>query len=237
MWHASFFVSFAPAQAQIAGLPAPFLSNSAEIWTGVDATRHAWSTYAGATWAPAGKLTDPGLRLRAGGGYGEYRYAAKIGRETLSIYGTAAFADLLVGYQMAFGNLTLKAFAGGAFDGHLLEPFDQNNKVNGSATGAKLVGEAWLNITPATWAQLDASYATAHSAYFSRLRLGFRVTHGISVGLEGGSFGNEASRNGRGGAFARYEWLGGELSVSGGVSGDIAAPRNPYGTLVYLMRF
>ena len=125
------------AHAQIAGLPSPFLSGRAETWTGAEATRHSWSTYTGVNWSPFGKLGEDGVRLRLSGGYGEYRYAARVDGVTQSIYGTAAFADLLVGYQMAFGGLTLKAFAGATFDGHLLDPFDETNKTEGTATGVK----------------------------------------------------------------------------------------------------
>jgi hypothetical protein len=219
--------------AQVGGLPAPFISRTAEVWTGIDATRHSWAVYTGAAWSPLGTLDQDGLRLRFSGGYGEYRYEGASQR----IYGTVTFADLLAGYQMGLGALTLKAFVGATFDGHSLLPFDAGNRVNGEATGAKGVLEAWLNLTPVAWAQLDLSYATAHESYFSRLRLGYRVTNTVSLGVEGGAFGNTASDSGRAGGFVRYEWPGGEMSVSGGVSGDIAAPRNPYGTLVYTMRF
>lgn len=227
--------SSAPAHAQFAGLRPPFFSGTAEAWAGADATRNAWSSYTGFNWAPFGKLVDAGWRMRLAGGYGEYRYEG--GRPRQSIYGSAAFADLLVGYQMAFGDLTLKAFAGATFDGHLLAPFDETNPVNGSATGAKAVVESWLNLSPSAWLQVDGAYGTAHAGYTTRVRIGWRAMHSISLGVEGGAFGNEASRSSRGGAFVRYEWLAGELSVSGGVSGDIAEPRNPYGTFVYLTRF
>lgn len=231
----AFLSSSSPAHAQFAGLPPPFFSGTAEAWAGVDTTRNSWSSYAGFNWAPFGKLVDAGWRMRLAGGYGEYRYEGGTPRQ--SIYGTSAFADLLAGYQMAFGDLTLKAFAGATFDGHLLDPFDEGNPVNGAATGAKVVLESWLNLSPSAWLQLDGAYATAHAGYTTRARIGWRATRSISVGLEGGAFGNEASQSGRGGAFVRYEWLAGELSLSGGVSGDIAEPRNPYGTFVYLTRF
>ncbi len=227
------------AEAQIGGLPSPFMSSSVETWSGAEATRHSWSMYTGATWAPLGKVTDEGLRLRLVGGYGQYRYSAPIDRTPTSIYGTVAFADLLVGTQMAFGPLTLKAFAGAAFESHTLDPIDTDNAVLGPARGAKWVVEGWLNLTPTLWVQADLANSTAHDGYFRRVRLGWRLTNTVSIGVEGGSFGNASSRNenGRGGAFARYEWLGGELSVSGGLSGDIAAPRNPYGTVMYMTRF
>lgn len=210
---------------------------SGEAWVGADVIRHAWSVYSGGTWAPFGKLQDDGFRLRMVGGYGQYRYQGSIDAQAQTVYGTSTFADVLAGYQMGLGALTLKAFAGATFDGQLLDPFDAGNPVNGNATGAKGVLEAWLNLTSNTWAQTDLSYSTAHRAYFSRLRLGYQVTGGVSLGVEGGAFGNAASDSGRAGGFLRYEWLGGEVSVSGGVSGDIAAPRNPYATFVYLMKF
>lgn len=225
------------ARAGDGGLPAPFASGAVEWWSGADAIRHSWSTYSGVNWSPFGKIAQDGLRVRLSGGYGEYRYPGSIGGRTETIYGTAAFADLLVGYQWGLGALTLKAFGGATFDGHVLTPFDGNNPVNANATGAKGVVEGWLNINPATWAQVDLAYGTAHASYNSRLRVGHRIANGLSIGVEGGGFGNAASDNGRLGGFARYDWLGGEVSVSGGVSGDIAAPRNPYGTLVYLMKF
>lgn len=218
-------------------LPSPLMSGRAELWTGAEATRHAWSGYSGVNWSPFGALQDNGFRLRLVGGYGEYRYRTAIDGRHVKVNGVANFADLLAGYQMGLGAMTLKAYAGATFDGHVLEPFDAGNPVNGRATGAKGVIEGWLNLTTSAWAQVDAAYGTAHSAYSSRLRLGYRLNQGVSLGVEGGAFGNAASDSGRGGGFARYEWLGGEMSVSGGVSGDIEKPRNPYGTLTYLMRF
>ncbi len=226
-----------PALAQTANLPPPFMTGAVEAWAGTDLTRHSWSSYTGLTWSPLGKLAEEGVRLRLAGGYGEYRYATEISRRNRSIYGTATFADLLAGYQTNWGALTLKAFVGATFDSHVLAPFDPGNSVNGAATGAKAVVESWINLTPSAWMQLDGAIASAHHAYNSRLRLGYRVTPTLSLGLEGGGFGTAASDSGRGGGFARYEWLGGEVAMSGGVSGDVAAPRNPYATIVYLTRF
>lgn len=225
------------ARAADDGLPTPFVTGAVEWWSGADAIRHSWSTYSGVNWSPLGKLAADGLRLRVSGGYGEYRYSGWVGGHTGAIYGTAAFADLLAGYQMSLGALTLKAFAGATFDGHFLSPFDADNPVSAKATGAKGVVEGWLNISKATWAQADFGYATAHASYSSRLRVGHRIATGLSLGVEAGQFGNEASDSSRMGGFARYDWLGGEISVSGGMSGDIAAPRNPYATLVYMTKF
>ena len=234
-WLFASLLSVAPTTA--ASLPSPFMSGALETWTGGEATRHSWAAWSGATWSPFGMLDRDGWRVRLSGGGGRYTYDTTIDRTPQSIYGTSAFADLLVGYQMGLGDMTLKVFGGATFDGHLLTPFDGANPVDGGATGAKAVAEAWINWTPSLWTQVDLAYATAHDSYSSRIRAGYRLTRSLSVGAEAGAFGNMASDNLRGGGFVRYEWLDGEISASAGVSGDIAADRNPYASLVYLKRF
>ena len=208
-----------------------------ETWVGGEATANVWSLYSGLTWAPLGSIREDGLRVRLAGGAGRYNYNAVIDGERTKVLGASSFGDLLVGYHVSNGPLTVKAFAGASFDGHLLTPFDPANPVSNRMIGAKAVLEAWLNIGDADWAALDLSWSSAHDSYFSRLRLGHRLGPSLSIGPEGGAYGNRASNNGRAGGFVRYEWDGGEVSASGGVTGDIAKPATPYATLVYLSRF
>lgn len=210
---------------------------SIEVWAGADATSHTWSLYTGLTYAPFGPLAAEGLRLRIIGGYGEYRYQGGAQVDDATVNGSVTFADLLIGYQTKFAATTIKAFAGINADLQHLDPDDPDNVVSGDEIGWKAVLEGWTDITPATWAALDLSFASAHDSFSSRLRLGYRLWPELSVGVEAGAFGNAESEAGRGGAFVRYEWAGGEISVSAGVSGDIASPSNPYGTLTWLSRY
>ena len=214
--------------------PAPA---SSESWFGAEATANVWSIYSGLTWAPLGSVREDGWRVRLASGYGQYRYRTSIDGERQQVHGTAGFADLLVGYHVTTGDLTVKAFAGANFDGHALTPFDPGNPVADRMIGAKAALETWLTLGANDWAALDLSYSVAHASYYSRLRLGHRILPDVSIGLEGGAYGNRASDNARGGGFLRYAWDGGEISASGGVSGDIAKPTTPYATLVYLSRF
>lgn len=221
-----------------ADLPSPFLSGALEVWSGGEMTRGTRGAWTGMNWAPLGKIEDPGFRVRFAGGSGQYRTDDKQMGQSLSIYGTSAFADLLVGYQWSLGATTLKLFAGGTFNGQLQVATSDAYPEIATATGAKVVAEAWINITPETFAQIDLSAATAHRSYTSRVRYGYRLTRAIALGLEGGSIGSEEGRTLRAGLFARYEWLGGEISASGGLaSDDSAVRRTPYGGLVYLKRY
>ena len=227
---------FAAAHAADAP-PKPETPPSFESWLGVEATPDVWSVYSGVTWAPAGSVREDGVRVRVASGVGAYRYRTFIDGVRYRIYGVTGFGDVLGGYQAALGALTIKAFAGVTYDGHALRPDDPSNAVDDGKIGGKAVLETWLNLGPGDWVSLDLSGASAHQTYYSRLRLGHRLTPQLSVGLEGGAFGNEKTDNGRGGGFIRYEWDKGEISASGGVTGDIAKPTTPYATLLYLSRF
>ena len=208
-----------------------------ETWLGAEATPNVWSIYTGATWAPFGSVREDGWRVRLASGVGVYRYRTLIEGERFRIYGVTGFADVLAGYQATLGALTVKAFAGANMDGHALRPDDPGNPVDDGKIGGKVVLETWLNLGASDWMALDLSAASAHQTYYSRLRVGHRLVPQLSVGLEGGAFGNEKSDYGRGGGFVRYEWERGEISASGGVTGDIARPTTPYATVTYLSRF
>jgi hypothetical protein len=214
---------------------------SHEVWLGAEATERAWSIYSGLTWAPLGSIDSAGLRFRASGGSGSYHYRGTIYGAPASIYGTPAFADLLVGYQMGFGPLTLKAFVGASFDRHWLEPYDTANALAGQETGVKAAVEGWLNLTSKTWVALDLAATAAHASYNSRLRLGYRALPDLSLGLEAGGFGNVAGDSRRIGGLIRYEWRGGEISVSGGITKEIHGerdpPSTPYVAMTYLTKF
>jgi hypothetical protein len=183
-----------------------------------------------------------------------------------------AFADLLVGYLMRFGPLTAKSFVGASVIGHDIQPFDEDNLVIGDDIGVKSVVELWLNIGNDAWGSLDVTWSSAHETRSARTRIGYRVQPMLSIGLEGGlnidaqgdcDLGlkkTEACKEqldhlplgeaedvslldyARVGTFVRYEWAGGEVSLSGGALGgsfkhDISTDVAPYVTVNVLAQF
>ena len=215
-----------------------------EIWAGADAFRQVWSLYAGGTYAPFGSVRQDGFRVRAVAGYGAYRYSSArwtgLATQQVQFHGSIAFADLLAGYQQQMGPLTIKILGGLTIADRSVDDPDASNL--GSRVGGKGVFEAWWNVTDQVWASLDLSWSTLDSVYGSRARVGWRWWPQLSVGVEGGAAGNWDYDTARVGAFARYEWTTGELSVSGGVSGD--GPSNgfvdvhgPFATFNVLTRF
>jgi hypothetical protein len=184
----------------------------AEVWSGGEVFHHFWSIYSGATVAPFGGVRDDGFRLRAVAGTGDYGA------------GGASAGDILVGYHLQLGSVTIKVFGGFTIAQFRPDPGEPWPALKGVEYGGKGVLEAWWAISDQAWASLDLSIGSTHLEYGSRVRLGWRLWPELSAGLEGGSGGTAEAAlerdTSRVGAFLRYEWDTGEVSVSGGWAVD-----------------
>jgi Cellulose biosynthesis protein BcsS len=176
--------------------------------------------------------------------------------------GQTRFADVLAGYQWSQGNLTLKAFAGASFVVDAVSPVDPYATWTGTFEGAKVVVEAWYNINPSLWTAIDLDYATIAHSYRARARIGWRVLPHWSIGLDAGArrFRDTGARligDGyenviavRIGGLLRYDWDGGEVSLTVGHTFDHATPGiagqglkrhwisgDPFASVTVLMKF
>lgn len=216
-----------------------------EVWAGADASSNVWLFYSGGTVAPFSHMFDDGLRLRFAGGYGCYTYEGyrREGHkaELASFKGRMSFTDVLVGYLKRFGPLTAKGFVGASAIGHDITPLDPSNPVQGLDYGPKVVLELWLNMGPDAWSSVDLNWTSAHQTYAAQARTGYRVLDEVSVGVEARIDGNALDKDARGGAFVRYEWQGGEISIAGGVAGqffeDAMSMTTPCATATWLMQY
>lgn len=210
-----------------------------EVWAGAGISSHAWSIYSGVTLAPFGAVTADGWRLRLVGGYGEYDYrtvwALTGNRQTFR--GAFSFAEALVGYQHQWGTVTVKAFIGVAAETHRLTPPDPDNEVIGYDAGVKGALETWIDVTPQYWASLDLSWTSVFNGYAARLRAARRITPDWSIGVEGAAMGNLEYDGGRAGAFLRYTWGSGEVSISAGSAVDRSLDDGAYVNLNALYRY
>jgi Cellulose biosynthesis protein BcsS len=243
-----------------------------EVWTGADVSARSWLVYSGATVAPWSAIHSDGFRLRTVLGYGQYQYDGEIdhssfdrGQQTFKA--NTAFVDVLAGYQVQWRQVTAKAFVGVSFIDHTIAPYDVENFSVGGEFGVKGVIEIWMNTGPRSWSSLDVSYTTAHETGAIRTRSGYRLTPHWSVGGEGGlnldgqgqckmrlkqqidcrlndndTLPKSLTDFGRMGLFARYEWDGGEVSVSGGALGQVFNSESdiqfePYATVNWIMKF
>ena len=252
-------------------LPAPSVAHSQskpftrEVWSGADVSSDVWLIYSGATIAPYSGIHENGLRLRAVAGYGQYSYQGFPSEKKFDA--TTVFADVLAGYLYRLGPLTVKGFAGVSFVDHHVTPFDTENISIDGEWGPKGVIELWYNSGPRSWSSLDLAYTSAHDTASARMRSGYRIFPELSIGVEG-AFNIDGQAQcklrlslqkgchldagdtdvksildfGRTGLFVRYEWTGGEVSVSAGGLGrvmdeDGAFNLDPYVTANWIMQF
>lgn len=227
---------------------------SRELWAGADAGVHNWLVYSGGTYAPWGDIHQDGIRLRSTAGYGRYDFDVTRGgpQTTLHIEATKTYGDAMIGYQARFGELTAKAFVG--YAGLQTELRTRDRRGVEALSGVKGALELWLNIGNDAWASADVSYADTRETASIRIRSGYRVIPTISAGAEvvlnhARMFDMVEDRRideGRLGLFVRYEWFGGEISGSAGVSGDISSnleatdllrTTSAYGTVNWIVQF
>jgi hypothetical protein len=215
-----------------------------ELWTGAEVFKQVWAIYAGGQYAPFGGVHQDGFRLRMVGGYGAYRYTSSrwtaLTTQEVTFHGSVTFADLLAGYHHQLGSLTIKIFGGLTVADRVVD--DPEARDAGTRLGEKAVVETWWNVTDQVWASTDLSWSSLGKVYGSRARVGWRWWPQLSVGLEGGATGSWDYDTARIGGFARYEWASGELSVSGGASGDgpssgFVHVHGPFATINILTRF
>lgn len=253
-------LSLLPGAMPAPAAEAPPSPPSVEAWTGAEIADDVWMLYGGATIAPSGGLATSGFRLRAAGGYGQYRYdgwsPALPGRITRHV-AQVTFAEAMLGWQVRFGALTAKAFAGLAMLEHAVDPgITSALLTKGEDYGPKGALELWLDIGRSAFASFDANWTGAHDTYAGRLRVGYRLSGPLSVGLEAGVSGHASATNAirlladerprpaaRVGAFARYELSSGEISLSAGLAARRwEAAENPdvedvYATVNWLSKY
>ena len=225
-----------------------------EISGGGEVAGPAWSAYATTTIALSamgiggpGGIREDGWRLRTGAGYWQYsdrpvKWVPGVGETRVALKRNGSFADLLLGYHKSLGPLTIKAYGGVAYSNEswLQDGLDDGSP--GSAFAAKVLVESWLNLTPMSFAQLDAGWTSLRDTITARARLGYRITPSLSLGLEAGYWSNVDAESDAGvtawryGGFVRYEWGSGEISLSAGGADDSYATHF-YATANALLRF
>jgi len=192
--------------------------------TGTDITGNSLFGYAGGVWAFGNPLDEPGLRIKALGGFGDYAYDGTLplagGSVPARFNGEVFLAELLLGRMWQHEQWTVKLYGGVEYVDHRVSPRDASNPVRGSRWGAKVKLESWRNIGARAFLSLDASYGTAFDDYWILGRLGRSVGTRLSGGIEAGALGNEGYDTGRAGAFLRYRLKGAEITLSGGATGD-----------------
>ena len=173
---------------------------------------------ASATGSATGTLRDSGARLRVQAIGGRYEYTTGGGTP---VTGTQVEGSLLAGYEWVGARSAVAAYLGVTARDNQISVADPHNPVVGTTVGLKGVLEAYAEPTARTMASGYASYATAHNAYFGRLRFGYDVGDRIFVGPELAALGDDFFQQWRIGAHVTGLRLGPfDLALAAGVLSD-----------------
>jgi hypothetical protein len=199
-------------------------------FSGFDVSKHSYSGNVGALIAPFRDLDTSGLRFWMFGDGGVYKYPAGGG----SIRGTYESGDVLAGYGFEGDFYSINLLAGFNAINHTLSDVDPENRVQGTAFGAKVRADAWVNPTPKTLTYGEAEYSTAFRTYYTKAKFGYDITNGkeIFLGPELAALGDERFNQWRVGAHLTQMKFGKvQVDVSAGYAKDSVVGNGAYGTV------
>lgn len=212
-----------------------------ELFAGGAFSGDEWYVYSGLTQSLFDGITRDGWRVRAVGGYGRYHYRGFLninGKATeVPVTGTQLVTEGLLGYQIQWGPMIGKVFAGISAQTHILDPVDIRNVKQGQSYGAKLVGETWWNIGQLGFASFDGWWSSNYGDVGLQARTGIRVTSWLSLGTEAAWFDGSDLEVIRGGAFAFLKSAYGDVQLAAGVSTSEDEDVTTYASLAYQLRF
>jgi opacity protein-like surface antigen len=195
-----------------------------------DTSKYSYGGLVGTLIAPYKDLDTSGLRFYMEGEGGVYKYPS----DGKFIRGDTESGDALVGYAFEGDFYSINLLAGANAINHTLSDFDPDNKVQGTAFGAKAREDAWINPTPKTLVYEEAEYSTAFRTYYSKLKFGYDFTNGkeIFIGPEVGALGDERFNQWRVGAHFTQMKIGIiQVDVSAGYAHDSIVGAGAYGTI------
>ena len=223
-----------PARAGIYGAAAKSEDDEAAgrvlAFSGFDVSKNSYGGLVGTLIAPYRDLDTSGLRFYMLGEGGVYKYPAG----DRSIRGAYEGGDVLAGYGFEGDFYSINLLAGLNAINHTLSQIDLENQVQGTAFGAKVHADAWVNPTPKTLTYGEAEYSTAFRTYYTKAKFGYDFTNGkeIFVGPEFVALGDERFNQWRVGAHLTQVKFGKfQVDVSAGYANDSIVGRGAYGTI------
>lgn len=201
----------------LAGLrPADAADPRLDIFGGFSAQPYSVFGYFGGVAAMNGNLTVDGFLTRLAGGVGGYSYQTLPGvRQAVS----QQQADAMLGYQFHFNATRLAAYAGVEMQNH--ENADQSALIRGAALGAKGQLEIYSPIGERFFGFALGTLSSNYRSYYTKAKIGYRITDDISFGPEGMAQGNsEFDQTSVGGALG-FKLLRSEFYLSGGYLWDL----------------
>jgi len=206
------------------------VANRAFLFAGADLTRNYSFVWTGLTSIPFGEIGEDGLRLRAMGGTGQYRYrtdAFSSGENR----GSVTSGELLVGNRVTIGPAILTGYAGlDAKDYRLRNP-DPGNPESGSRLGIKAAFEVYARTASDRFATAYGNISSVFATYALRVALHHELAPGLALGVESGLLGDRRYDEQRAGLIATLTIPKASFTAAVGVARNSGDGSGAYMTL------
>jgi hypothetical protein len=206
------------------------VANRAFIFGGIGAGKDSVFAWSGFTAIPFAKLGEDGFRLRAMGGYGQYRYrtsAVADGENT----GTITSGELLAGNRMSFGATVLTGYIGLDAKNYRLQEADPKNPETGSRVGIKAAFELFTRTAPGWFVTAYGNISSVFGNYSLRGAVNHEFTPGFAFGAEAGLLGDERYDEQRFGLIATMTFTKGSVTAAADVAHSSDNGSGTYTTL------
>jgi hypothetical protein len=174
--------------------------------------------------------------------------------------GKSVFADALVGYTMNYGSLWISAFGGAAYEERVVD----GDGAAQQSLAPEVAMDLWIRAGDTAWFSANVNYVTNLGAakanvsvingqsvgggagvnaeqYSGSLRFGVRtlefIGFALDLGPEVAESGDAESHRRHAGSFAKVNYWGTEMTVSGGVEGEVWRPDGYYASVGVFRRF
>ncbi len=255
------FYFFALAFAAVAGSPCAAESSASagprfETYLGADYDGRAAGLTTSTVWSPFGPVAGPGFRIKLDG------LASIYGDTNASVFSSNFLAadlknlgDAMAGYQINYGQLWLKLYAGAAYQTQTRVYWEAGQLVQQKAWGIAAAVESFWRIGDRVWMSANISWLRPDNTVSLYSREAYEIYQSggglkISAGAEAGATINNAGlyKEGRGldlynayvraGPLLNLRYELNDFSLSGGLSqaSDETKPR-PYASIRYGRQF
>ena len=198
------------------GHPAGAAEPVADVFGGFSAQPYSVYGYLGGVAAVNGNLSLDGFLARLSVGVGGYSYQTLPGvRQSVS----QQMSDAMMGYHVLLDKTRLTAFAGVELQ-NFSNP-DITAAIRGASLGAKGQLEIYSEISNRLFGFAFGSLSSNYRSYYTKAKVGYRITEDISFGPEGMAQGNtEFDQASVGGALG-FKLLRADWYLSGGYLWDV----------------
>jgi len=203
---------------------------------GIDVGNASTITWIGLGGAPLSNLDEDGIRLRALGGAGYYRYRTQSvpdGKNT----GVVTAGEILIGRRLTFDPTTVTASLGIDLKNYSARLPEPDNPLRGTKIGIKAALEFFTRPAPDWFVTAHGNISSVYQSYNSRIAVSRNLGRFFTLGAEGAAIGDERSHEIRAGIVGGLQLGRSIATIAVGMLQNSDKGSGTYSTVTYYAPF